>query len=100
MTREEIFKNIQQTIKKAFPEADLNSITITTHLRNDLGADSMDNISLMMELEDQFDASLPMEEAAGITNIELCSHTPPSARKRCCLPSLAWQGCSLKNTCP
>jgi acyl carrier protein len=70
MTRDEIFQTIQQAIKKTFPEADLNTITISTHLRNDLGADSMDNIALMMELEDRFEASLPMEEAAGITSIE------------------------------
>ncbi|MGD8908955.1 MAG: acyl carrier protein [Chromatiales bacterium] len=69
MTRDEILQNVQIAIKKTFPEADPNTITITTHLRNDLGADSMDNISLMMELEDHFGAILPMEEATGITNI-------------------------------
>jgi acyl carrier protein len=69
MTRDEIFQNVQEAIKKTFPDVDLNTIEITTHLRNDLGADSMDNISLMMELEDQFGESLPMEEASGITNV-------------------------------
>jgi acyl carrier protein len=70
MTRDEIFQNVQVAIKKTFPEADPNNINIKTHLQKDLGADSMDNITLMMELEDQFGASLPIEEAIGIVNIE------------------------------
>jgi acyl carrier protein len=70
MTRDEIFQHIQIAIKKTFPETDTNNININTHLHNDLGADSMDNISLMMELEDLFGASLPIEEAVGIVNIE------------------------------
>jgi acyl carrier protein len=70
MTREEIFQNIQVAIKKTFPEADPNKINIKTHLQKDLGADSMDNISLMMELEDLFGGSLPIEEAIGIVSIE------------------------------
>ncbi|MGD8908071.1 MAG: acyl carrier protein [Chromatiales bacterium] len=69
MTRDEILQNVQIAVKKTFLEADPKTITITTHLLNDLGADSMDNISLMMELEDHFGAILPMEEATGITNI-------------------------------
>jgi acyl carrier protein len=70
MNRDEIFQNVQIAIEKTFPEADMSSVNTATNLRDDLGADSMDNISLMMELEDLFGASFPIEEASGIINVE------------------------------
>jgi acyl carrier protein len=69
MTRDDIFQNVQIALKKTFPQADLSTVNITTHLRNDLGADSMDSISLMMELEDLFGATLPTERASEIMNV-------------------------------
>jgi acyl carrier protein len=70
MNRDEIFQNVQIAIEKIFPEADISAVDATTNLRDDLGADSMDSISLMMELEDLFGASLPVEEASAIINVE------------------------------
>ncbi|MGD8913210.1 MAG: acyl carrier protein [Candidatus Thiodiazotropha sp.] len=69
MTRDEIFYNVQIALKKTFPKADISTVNTTTHLRHDLGADSMDSISLMMELEDLFGATLPTERASEIKNI-------------------------------
>jgi acyl carrier protein len=69
MTRDEIFQNVQIALKKTFPQADLSNVNTTTHLRDDLGADSMDNISLIMELEDLFGATLPTEQASEIVNV-------------------------------
>ena len=36
---------------------------------NDLGADSLDTVELMMDIEDEFDLSIPEEEAQKITTI-------------------------------
>ncbi len=36
---------------------------------NDLGADSLDTVELMMDLEDEFDLSIPEEEAEKIVTI-------------------------------
>jgi acyl carrier protein len=69
MTRDEILRNVQVAIKKTFLEVDLNNINIATQIQKDLGADSMGKISFMMELEDQFGAALPIEQAVGIENI-------------------------------
>jgi acyl carrier protein len=36
---------------------------------NDLGADSLDTVELMMDLEDEFDLSIPEEEAEKIVTL-------------------------------
>jgi len=36
---------------------------------NDLGADSLDTVELMMDIEDEFDVSIPEEEAQQIQTI-------------------------------
>lgn len=36
---------------------------------NDLGADSLDTVELMMDIEDEFDLSIPEEEAQKIQTI-------------------------------
>lgn len=69
MTMDDFFQNVQIAIKKVFPEADISTVSPATLLRDDLGADSMGNISLLLELEDQFGASLPSEEARNVMNV-------------------------------
>ncbi len=40
-----------------------------TSFINDLGADSLDTVELVMELEDEFDLSIPDEEAENIRTV-------------------------------
>lgn len=40
-----------------------------THFINDLGADSLDTVELVMEFEDQFDISIPDEDAEKIQTV-------------------------------
>ena len=40
-----------------------------TSFINDLGADSLDTVELVMELEDEFDLSIPDEEAEKIRTV-------------------------------
>lgn len=40
-----------------------------TSFINDLGADSLDTVELVMELEDQFETSIPDEEAEKIKTV-------------------------------
>ncbi len=40
-----------------------------TSFINDLGADSLDTVELVMELEDEFDLSIPDEEAEKIKTV-------------------------------
>ncbi len=69
MTREEIFQKVLASIKITLPEVDSSTINLATHLRNDLGADSVDSLSLIMVLEEQFGAPIPVEKATGITTV-------------------------------
>jgi acyl carrier protein len=43
--------------------ANKDQVTPETSFINDLGADSLDTVELVMELEDAFDVSIPDEDA-------------------------------------
>ena len=46
-----------------------DKVTEETSFINDLGADSLDTVELVMELEDEFDMSIPDEEAEKIKTV-------------------------------
>ncbi len=48
---------------------DKDNITDETHFINDLGADSLDTVELVMELEDEFSVSISDEEAEKIQTV-------------------------------
>ena len=47
----------------------IEEITADKSFVNDLGADSLDTVELMMDIEDAFDLSIPEEEAQQIQTI-------------------------------
>ncbi len=49
--------------------ADKAEITHDTSFINDLNADSLDTVELVMEFEDEFDLSIPDEEAEKIQTV-------------------------------
>ena len=48
---------------------DKSEITRETSFINDLNADSLDTVELVMEFEDEFDVSIPDEEAEKIQTV-------------------------------
>ena len=61
--------------------ADKEKITAETHFVNDLGADSLDTVELVMELEEEFDINIPDEAAEKIQTIgEAVSHIEDSIK--------------------
>lgn len=50
-------------------DADKSEITRETSFINDLNADSLDTVELVMEFEDEFDLSIPDEEAEKIQTV-------------------------------
>jgi len=48
---------------------DKDKITLETSFVNDLGADSLDTVELVMELEEEFDISIPDEAAEKIQKV-------------------------------
>ncbi|MEL6970357.1 MAG: acyl carrier protein [Bacteroidota bacterium] len=48
---------------------DENEIELSSSFTNDLGADSLDTVELIMEFEKTFDISIPDEHAENITTV-------------------------------
>ena len=48
---------------------DKSEITRETHFINDLNADSLDTVELVMEFEDEFELSIPDEEAEKLQSV-------------------------------
>ncbi len=63
-----IFEKVQNALAKQF-EIDPESVTAETNLIDDLGADSLDVVELIMSLEDMFGISISDEEAAQLVTV-------------------------------
>ena len=63
-----IFENVRDALAQQF-EVDPDSITMDTNLIDDLGADSLDVVELIMSLEDMFGISITDEDAAQLYNV-------------------------------
>jgi acyl carrier protein len=50
-------------------ERDVNEVTITASLIDDLGADSLDVVELVMKMEEEFGIEIPDEEAEKIKTV-------------------------------
>lgn len=63
------FEKIRDIIGDILEIDDLESITMETSIMNDLDADSLDAVEVMMALEDEFDIGIPDEDAEKFENI-------------------------------
>ncbi|MCC5910710.1 MAG: acyl carrier protein [Clostridiaceae bacterium] len=64
-----MFEKIKEVIVEQLGLSDIDSITLETSLTNDLNADSLDAVEVIMAIEDEFDVEIPDEEAEGFKNI-------------------------------
>jgi len=67
-TTQEIQDKIIEIVCKQLG-VDKAKVTTTTSFVNDLGADSLDTVELIMEMEDAFGVSIPDEDAEKIQTI-------------------------------
>lgn len=63
-----IFEQIRDVLAKQF-EIDAETITMDTSLIDDIGADSLDVVELIMSLEDNYGISISDEEAAELYTV-------------------------------
>jgi acyl carrier protein len=64
--------DIFETVKKIILErldVDENKITLQANLKDDLGADSLDIVEMVMEIEDEFGIEVDDEDAESIVTV-------------------------------
>ncbi|AXK39702.1 acyl carrier protein [Crenobacter cavernae] len=66
-------ENIEQRVKKIVAEqlgVNEAEVKIESSFVDDLGADSLDTVELVMALEEEFECEIPDEEAEKITTVQ------------------------------
>lgn len=72
MTMEEIFKTMQDLIAEQFA-IDTDEISMDSSFVDDLGADSVDLVELVMAMEEEFDiGEIDEEDLAGLKTVGDC----------------------------
>lgn len=64
-----VFEKIKQIVADQLGIEDAESIDKSTSLLNDLDADSLDAVEIIMAIEDEFGIEIPDEEAESFKNI-------------------------------
>ena len=65
---QEIFKKVQEIVVEQL-EVEEDTVTPEASFANDLGADSLDTVELVMALEEAFDIEIPDEAAEQIDTV-------------------------------
>lgn len=63
-----VLEKIKVILSNQF-DVDEDSITLETKIAEDLDADSLDVVDMLMSLEDEFDVEIPDEEIENITTV-------------------------------
>ena len=66
---EEIFERVKEVIGQQLGIEDIETITMETTFIDDLGADSLDIVELIIALEEEFDLEIPESEAEKISSV-------------------------------
>ena len=64
-----MFEKIRDIIVEQLDLDDSDSLTMETSLKDDLDADSLDAVEVIMALEEEFDIEIPDEEAENLKTI-------------------------------
>ena len=67
-SREEIFEQVREILVERL-DVKADDVNIGAHLRDDLEADSLDLVELIMDLEERFGVKISDEEAQSITTV-------------------------------
>ncbi len=67
-SRDEVFERIREVLAERL-SVEQTDITEEANFQEDLGADSLDLVEMIMELEDQFGIKIPDEDAQDIQTV-------------------------------
>jgi acyl carrier protein len=67
-SRDEVFERIREVLAERL-SVEESDITEEANFQEDLGADSLDLVEMIMELEDQFGIKIPDEDAQKIQTV-------------------------------
>jgi acyl carrier protein len=69
MSQTEIFEKVKKIVSDQL-SVDIETIKPGSSFANDLGADSLDTVELVMALEEEFDVEIPDEAAEKIATVQ------------------------------
>ena len=69
MSQEAILEQVRSIVAEQLSVA-AAEIKSDSNFQNDLGADSLDTVELVMALEEEFDAEIPDDQAEAITTVK------------------------------
>lgn len=64
-----IFERVQEIVVQQLG-VDKNKVTLNANFANDLGADSLDTVELVMAIEEEFSIEIPDEDAEKIATLD------------------------------
>ncbi len=64
-----VFEKIREILAEQLDIEDIDSITMDSSLVDDLGADSLDSIDIVMSVEDEFKLEVPDEVVENISTV-------------------------------
>lgn len=69
MSQAEILEKVKKIVTEQL-SVEASNVTPQANYANDLGADSLDTVELVMALEEEFDIEIPDEAAEQITTVQ------------------------------
>jgi acyl carrier protein len=69
MSKEDIYEKVKKIVADQL-SVDVADVKPEASFANDLGADSLDVVELVMALEEEFDIEIPDEAAEGIATVQ------------------------------
>lgn len=69
MSEQDIFERVKKIVAEQL-EVDPTQVTPEANFANDLGADSLDTVELVMALEEEFEIEIPDEAAEQIATVQ------------------------------
>jgi len=69
MSADEVYSRVRKIVSDQLGVED-DKVTPEANFQNDLGADSLDTVELVMAFEEEFDLEIPDEDAEGIATVQ------------------------------